>query len=131
METSSKNANRAITLWKSRVKYEKDDLRAFDCSGLIMYYLQNTKGWYKTDMSANSLYGKCKKITRDDLKPGDFAFRHNGIKAYHVGVYIGDGKWIEAQGRDEGVVMRDFATVGEKYWNKFGRLELLQKIKEG
>ena len=123
-ETSTGNAKRAITLWQKRVKAGKVDLRAFDCSGLIMYWLQNLKGWYKTDMSANSIYNKCEKIKRSELKAGDLVFRRN-TTAHHVGVYVGDGKVIEAKGRDDGVVMRDIDASGTSYWNKCGRLGVL------
>ena len=76
METSEKNANRAITLWKKRVAEGKGNvLRAYDCSGLIMYYLQNMKGIYSYDMASNTLKGKCRQIGKGDLRPGDFVFR--------------------------------------------------------
>ncbi len=48
METSEDNADRAIALWKKRVAEGKGEvLRAFDCSGLIMYYLQNQAGAHR------------------------------------------------------------------------------------
>ncbi len=90
-----------------------------------MYYL-NKEGMYKSDLSANGLYGKSAKLKREELKPGDLVFRHNLVKAYHVGVYIGDNKVIEAKGRDDGVVMRDIDASGTSYWNRYGRLALLE-----
>jgi cell wall-associated NlpC family hydrolase len=35
-----------------------------------------------------------KSIPPDQVQPGDLVFM--GVPAYHVGMYIGDGKWIEA-----------------------------------
>ena len=46
---------------------------------------------------------------------------------YHVGVYVGRGRVIEAKGRDDGVVLRGIDASGAGYWNKFGRLNALQK----
>lgn len=45
VETSEANANRAIAFWRKQVDAGFGDvLRAFDCSGLGMYWLQNVKG---------------------------------------------------------------------------------------
>ena len=123
-ETSKANAARAIALWHKRLAAGYKNIRAFDCSGLIVYYL-NREGLYKYDMSANGLYGKSVKLKREELRPGDLVFRHNGLKAYHVGVYVGDGKVIEAKGRDDGVVMRDINASGTGYWNRYGRLGVI------
>ena len=125
-ETSTKNADRAIKLWKIRLLNGFGHMRAFDCSGLILYYL-NREGLYKYDMSANSLYGRSVKLKREELREGDLVFRHNLLKAYHVGVYIGGGQVIEAKGRDDGVVQRDINASGSSYWNRYGRLGLISK----
>ena len=100
----------------------KHPLYAFDCSGLIMYWFQNIKGWSKTDKNAQSLWADCKE--RGELKAstklqvGDLLFRRNDSKAYHVGVYIGDNWEIEAKGRDDGVVLH---PVNRTYWTHWGR----------
>ena len=137
METSEKNANRAITLWKKRVAEGKGNvLRAYDCSGLIMYYLQNMKGIYSYDMASNTLKGKCRQIGKGDLRPGDFVFRvyASGAskgRAYHVGVVVDEQKnVIEAKGRDDGVVKRHI-DVQQEYWNYFGRPECFKAEIEG
>lgn len=126
-ETSTTNAERAIKLWEKRKSEGRKPLYAFDCSGLIMYYLQNLKKWSKSDASANGLLGMCKKISKNELKEGDLVFRVNSSKAYHVGVYIGNNQVIESMGRDVGVVKRDINASGATYWNKFGVLPLLQE----
>ena len=133
METSERNADRAIAFWKKRKKEGKAEvLRAFDCSGLIMYFLQNLKGVYDYDMASNTIKGKCQKIEKAQLLPGDFVFRvyTDGAskgRAYHVGIVV-DAKRnvIEAKGRDDGVVKRGIdAQAG--YWNYFGRPECLKE----
>ena len=133
METSERNADRAIALWKKRKQEGKAEvLRAYDCSGLIMYFLQNLKGVYDYDMASNTIKGKCQKIEKAQLLPGDFVFRvyTDGAskgRAYHVGIVV-DAKRnvIEAKGRDDGVVKRGIdAQAG--YWNYFGRPECLKE----
>ncbi|MEY8382725.1 peptidoglycan-binding protein [Christensenellaceae bacterium 44-20] len=136
METSRSNADRAIAFWKKRKAEEKNALRAFDCSGLIMYFFQNLKGVLKSDTTANGLKGMCAKISKEQLLPGDFVFRvyasgANKGKAYHVGVVVDMEKnVIEAKGRDDGVVKRPLnAEAG--YWNAFGRPDFLKAEIEG
>ena len=133
METSERNADRAIALWKKRKQEGKAKvLRAYDCSGLIMYFLQNLKGIYDYDMASNTIKGKCRKIEKAQLLPGDFVFRvytdgASKDRAYHVGIVV-DAKRnvIEAKGRDDGVVKRGIeAQAG--YWNYFGRPECLKE----
>lgn len=118
---------RVMKLWEKRKAEGVNPIYAFDCSGLIMYFLQNVKGWYKSDMSSAGLYSDCKKLNRAELERGDLVFRHNGTKIYHVGVYMGDGKVIECMGRDVGVVERDINASGTSYWNRYGRLPILQE----
>lgn len=125
-ETSGSNANRAIAFYRKRKEEGMDPIRAFDCSGLIMAFLQNEKGVFSTDLSAKGLYGKSVVLEREELIPGDLVFRHNGQKIHHVGVYVGRGEVIEAMGRDVGVVKRDLDASGGNYWNRFGRLKCFE-----
>lgn len=119
VETSTKNANRAIAYWKKQCAagYEKK-LKAFDCSGLGIWILQQLE-IIKNDMSAAGLYSKCTKLNKSELRRGDWVFIHNGTKISHIGYIIDDDlNTIEAYGRDLGVVKRKLSQ-GE--WNRFGR----------
>ena len=121
METSTNNANRAIAFMKEA---NKKPLYAYDCSGLIMDFMLQ-RGYFKSDMSSRGLYSACEKITRADLDIGDLVFRHNGERIYHVGVYVGGGMVIESKGRDDGVVWRPIDASGGGYWNRYGRLAVI------
>jgi cell wall-associated NlpC family hydrolase len=46
-------------------------------------------------------YGLGKAVSRTDLQPGDLVFFGNPI--HHVGIYIGDGKMIDAAGTGKDV----------------------------
>lgn len=126
METSTTNYNRAMAFIK---KTDKKPLYAFDCSGLGVYFLLE-HGLIKSDISSRDMYRSCKTITREELRVGDFVFRHNGLKIHHVGYYIGGGKVIEAMGRDAGVVCRNINASGTNYWNRYGRFEKLSNAKD-
>ncbi len=117
-ENSTANAARTIAFWRKQVLAGYGEvLRAFDCSGLAMYFLLK-EGLLNRDTTANGLLEKCIKIRKDELQPGDFVFKMDAKgKAYHVG-YVADDALnvIEAQGRDAGVIKRPL-----KGWNAYGR----------
>lgn len=121
VETSENNAARAIKLWKKRVAEGYGDrLRAFDCSGLGMAFLQNETKTVSSDMNANGMMGKCEIITKEQARRGDWVFKVNSSgRATHIG-YIVDTALnvVEAKGRDYGVIKSPLSKGG---WNKYGR----------
>lgn len=123
VETSTKNANRALKLYNSR-KNAFEVIPCVDCSGYGMNWLYNKKRIAPSDMTANGMKGKCRLIDKSDLKRGDWVFRtyksgENKGKAYHIGYVVDDKLYVvEAMGRDDGVVKRAFDS---NYWNTYGR----------
>lgn len=117
---NEKQVKRILTFWNKLKAKGISPIAAYDCSGLIVYWLLK-QGIIKSDMSSRSLFAKSKEISRSELKAGDFVFRHNGTKIHHVGVYVGNNKVIECMGRDVGVVERDINASGASYWNRYGR----------
>lgn len=129
-ETNAVHRRDALKMYERACKagHEKD-CRAFDCSGLGMYWLYNVKKIYKSDMTANGMKGKCKAISKGQVKRGDWVFRtyKTGAKkgqAYHIG-YVVDEKLnvIEAKGRAYGVIKSKFDG---SYWNTYGRPEVFK-----
>ena len=125
-ETSDTNAARAIAFWKKQVAAGYGDvLRAFDCSGLGMYWLQNVTGLWGSDRNANGMKGTCTIISKSECRRGDWVFHLDGTgKATHIG-YIVDAALnvIECQGRDAGVVKRPFS---KGKWVAFGRPKVFE-----
>ena len=124
METSSTNAQKAISFWKKQVSAGYGEkLHAYDCSGLGMYYLYNLQKLLSSDMTANTMKSQCKVISKSDLKKGDWVFRcYSSGKAYHIGYIVDEAlNVIEAKGRTDGVVKRSLNASGTGYWNVFGR----------
>lgn len=130
-ETSERNAKRAINLWQKRVKEGYNALRAYDCSGLGMYFLFDMKGVFKEDTNAHGMMTmKCDRISRDELKRGDWVFRVSYGRAYHIGYVVDDElNVIEAKGRDDGVIK---GKMNYSYFNAYGRPKFFkEEIYEG
>ncbi|MCA0331492.1 MAG: NlpC/P60 family protein [Actinobacteria bacterium] len=75
----------------------------FDCSGLTKYVVGKAYGKSIPHYSrAQFASGKFVKVKRWALKPGDlvFFFKHG---AHHVGLYIGNGKMVNATNPRSGV----------------------------
>ena len=95
-------------------------VQVFDCIGLIKGYLwsasTNATPSYNAsqDVSANGMRGKCTKVGKISTLPevpGILLFSQG-----HVGVYIGNGKAIEARGHKYGVVETKVADRGWTSW---------------
>ena len=121
---SGTNETNALKTYRKGVAagYEKL-MRAFDCSGLGMYWLIK-EGFSKYDMTANGMKGKCTLIQKSHLKKGDWVFRtyksgSNKGRAYHIGYIVDDDlNVVHAKGRAYGVVKEKFSA---SYWNTYGR----------
>ena len=66
---------------------------SFDCSGLMMYAYRQIGISLPHSSSAQSQLGKAVSIK--NLKPGDLLFFYSPV--HHVGMYIGDGKFVHAR----------------------------------
>ncbi len=71
--------------------------RGFDCSGLV-YYLYHGKGFNNVTRRASTQFNDGDKISIEELQPGDPVFfsRYDSNSLEHVGIYIGEGKFIHS-----------------------------------
>jgi peptidoglycan DL-endopeptidase CwlO len=67
---------------------------SFDCSGLTMFVYAQVG--VRLPHSAEAQYAIGRKISRDDLEPGDLIYGGNGGYITHVGIYIGGDSYISA-----------------------------------
>lgn len=116
-----RNAERAIALYEQRKSAGVSPLRAFDCSGLTMYYAEEYELVDK-DHNASGIYRKlCAAIPAPATVRGQLVFKSSDgkpLNIYHMATYVGNGQLIESRGRDYGVVMRaynpdEWTHVGE------------------
>lgn len=73
-----------------------DASTGFDCSGFVRAIYEQTAGLV-LPRRANEQAAASQKIDRADLKPGDLVFFNTMRRAFsHVGIYVGEGKFIHA-----------------------------------
>lgn len=86
----------------------------FDCSGLIWYVAKESLG---VDLPRNAA-GQAKlgkPVARADLERGDLVFFNTaGRRFSHVGIYVGDGKFLHAPSSGGKVRVE---AMAQRYWN--------------
>jgi len=89
----------------------------FDCSGLIQYAYSRQGISIPRTAAGQANAGIAIRIDRDELLPGDIlVFSDHGDEATHVGLYVGEGRFIHSAAR--GVLLSRLAdddTEGH-YW---------------
>jgi len=82
----------------------------FDCSGLVSYVMQQF-GVRLTRSASGQYRDNGTHIDRSELVPGDLVFfSNNGHSVTHVGIYIGDGRFVHASGTDVGVIITSLSS---------------------
>ncbi|MBA3057408.1 MAG: C40 family peptidase [Gammaproteobacteria bacterium] len=85
----------------------------FDCSGFVRAMYQQTVGLI-LPRKAEQQAAATQKIERTDLQPGDLVFFNTMRRAFsHVGIYIGEGKFIHSPKPGSQVRVED---MGLAYW---------------
>ncbi len=86
----------------------------FDCSGFVRAIYKETIGLVlprSSDQQANAT----QKIDKNELKPGDLVFFNTMKRTFsHVGIYLGEGKFIHSPRSGASVRIEDMRMP---YWN--------------
>lgn len=87
----------------------------FDCSGFTRHVFESTLGLVLPRRSADQARAAgWLDVDREELKPGDLVFFNTMRSAFsHVGIYIGDDKFIHAPNRGDKVRVEDMRLA---YW---------------
>ncbi|MDP1653612.1 MAG: C40 family peptidase [Rhodocyclaceae bacterium] len=89
----------------------KNPEAGLDCSGMVNYVFENAAG-LRLAGSAADMAKLGRPVNGDGLRPGDLVFFNTRNKPRsHVGIYIGDGRFIHAPNTN-GKVRADSLTQG-------------------
>jgi cell wall-associated NlpC family hydrolase len=102
------------------VRYQRGGNSAeqgFDCSGFTRYVFEHSLGRVlprRADEQARE--AGLVDVKKDELRPGDLVFFNTMRRAFsHVGIYVGDGKFIHSPRAGGEVRIED---MGQSYWIK-------------
>lgn len=87
----------------------------FDCSGFVHYVFAHALGVDLPDDSAGQ-FRTGTQVARGELKTGDLVFfRIHGKRISHVGIYLGEGRFIHSPTTGERVRV---SRLDEQYWTR-------------
>jgi cell wall-associated NlpC family hydrolase len=87
----------------------------FDCSGFVRAMYEQTAGLVLPRVAAQQA-AATQKIDRTELQPGDLVFFNTLHRAFsHVGIYVGDYKFIHSPKPGAEVRIEDLRV---NYWNR-------------
>lgn len=85
----------------------------FDCSGFVRAVFEQSVGKVLPRRAAEQA-ASTQEIDRSELKPGDLVFFNTMKRAFsHVGIYVGDGKFIHSPRKGSHVRVEDMRVA---YW---------------
>lgn len=113
MNSTIKKLNRHVG--KTWYVFSGNTPAGWDCSGLTMWFYEQQGISIEHRASKQAKVGKATKSP----KPGDIVvFRYKGSNsAYHVGIFIGNGKMIHAPKHGHVTRVESIATFGGNYSN--------------
>ena len=89
--------------------------QGFDCSGLVRYAAEKSLG-LKLPRQSREMARLGESIKKSELESGDLVFFNTrGHRFSHVGIYVGDGKFVHAPSSGSKVRVEDM-EIG--YWKK-------------
>jgi cell wall-associated NlpC family hydrolase len=87
----------------------------FDCSGFVRYVFSQAAN-LTLPHGARAISQLGQSIPVDQLQPGDLVFFNTLKKAFsHVGIYVGEGRFIHAPSSGGGV---HIVSLNDAYWSK-------------
>ncbi len=103
-ETRNKIATYALSLQNRPYVWGGHDVTTgFDCSGLVSHVYEQAAG-IQLQGSAAAMSKAARAVATAEVQPGDLLFFNTlGKPASHVGIYVGDNKFIHASNPRTGV----------------------------
>lgn len=89
---------------------------AFDCSGLVKWIMAAFDLHLPRTAAEQAKVGI--EVPKDtaQLLPGDLLFFGRGKRVTHIGIYVGDGKYVHAANRRKGVIESEVSLPSSHWW---------------
>lgn len=89
---------------------------AFDCSGLVKWVMAAFDLHLPRTAAEQARLGI--EVPRDtaQLLPGDLLFFGRGTRVTHIGIYVGDGRYVHAANRRKGVIESVVSSPNSRWW---------------
>jgi len=97
---------------------------AFDCSGLVKWLMAALNLELPRTAAQQAKSGVAVPRDTAQLLPGDLLLFGRGRRVTHIGVYVGDGKYVHAANRRKGVIESDLTRVKPTWWRGARRVIL-------
>ena len=92
---ASRAADNALAMLGKPYRHSGNTPAGFDCSGLVQY--SYSKAGVKLPRGTQSQRREGQLVSVNDLRRGDLVFfDQEGKKSSHVGIYVGEGRFVHA-----------------------------------
>lgn len=115
----------ALTRSQLGVKYRRGASspdNGFDCSGLVKYVLAHFGAELPRTSNEQALVGQRIERNVAALRPGDLLTFGHGKRVSHIGIYIGEGKFVHAPHAGTRVRVESLANTKGSWWKGARRL---------
>jgi cell wall-associated NlpC family hydrolase len=87
-----------------------------DCSGFVGHVFRQAAG-VVLPHDSRAISETAQPLAQDELQPGDLVFFNTLNRAFsHVGIYLGDDRYVHASSSRTGSVM--VSNLNDRYWRK-------------
>lgn len=100
--------------------------KAFDCSGLVQFVMEKFKITLPRTAREQAKVGYAVERDPQELQPGDLLTFGRGKRITHIGIYVGEGRFVHASNRRLGIIESPLPSVKgskrDKFWKGVRRV---------